>query len=85
MLGVHQLGQRAGRRRSAPGAVAGDGQIEESLTRLRRHDELSVGVNWFFSGHDNKLTAELSWLVLQDGESELEEGGRFRLQWDIQF
>lgn len=51
-----------------------------------RHDETSVGVNWFFDGHSNKLTAELSWLVLDlEALDQLEEGARFRLQWDIQF
>ncbi|KPJ82049.1 MAG: hypothetical protein AMS19_07500 [Gemmatimonas sp. SG8_23] len=51
-----------------------------------RHDELSFAVNWFFHGHDSKLTAELSWLVLDfEASDQLEEGGRFRVQWDVQF
>lgn len=51
-----------------------------------QHDEFSVVANWFFSGHDNKLSAEVSWLQLQSGvEERLEEGSRFRIQWDIQF
>lgn len=50
------------------------------------HQEASIAMNWFFSGHDNKLTAEFSWLTLEDSASGLEEeGGRLRLQWDIQF
>lgn len=51
-----------------------------------QHDEFSVTANWFFSSHDHKLSAEVSWLTLQSGlEGRLEEGARFRLQWDIQF
>jgi hypothetical protein len=51
-----------------------------------RHDELSFAVNWFLSGHDNKVTAEVSWLVLDlDASDQLQEGARFRLQWDVQF
>lgn len=51
-----------------------------------RHDEVSVAVNWFLSGHDNKVTAEVSWLVLDlDASDQLQEGARFRLQWDVQF
>jgi phosphate-selective porin len=50
-----------------------------------RHEEFSLAVNWFFSGHDNKLTAEFSWLTVEDGVSEVEQGGRVRLQWDVQF
>jgi hypothetical protein len=51
-----------------------------------RHDEVSVAANWFFDGHSNKLTAEVSWLVLDLAVfNRLEEGARFRLQWDIQF
>jgi len=51
-----------------------------------RHDEFSVAANWFLHGHDNKLSAEVSWLVLDlQARDQLEEGARFRLQWDIQF
>ena len=54
--------------------------------RGNRHDELSLAANWFFHGHDNKLTAEVSWLVLDLRASDrLEEGARFRVQWDVQF
>ncbi|MEJ2541181.1 MAG: porin [Gemmatimonadota bacterium] len=51
-----------------------------------RKDEFSLAANWFFSGHDNKLSAELSWLTLQSGvQDQLEEGVRLRVQWEIQF
>ena len=54
--------------------------------RSNQHNEFSVVTNWFFSGHDNKLSAEVSWLTLQsEAQDRLEEGARFRLQWEIQF
>jgi phosphate-selective porin len=51
-----------------------------------RYDELSFGANWFFSGHSNKLTAEVTRFdaTFQPG-TVTEDGTRFRLQWDIQF
>ncbi len=50
-----------------------------------RYDEISVAANWFLSGHDNKLTAEITWLTLRSPVEDLEEGARFRIQWDVQF
>jgi hypothetical protein len=44
--------------------------------------ELTVGANWFFDRHRNKLSMDLSW---QDGNV-LGGGGsqtRVRLQWEI--
>lgn len=44
----------------------------------------SIGTNWFFNGHRNKLTADFTVFNTshQDG---LFDGNRFRLQWDISF
>lgn len=54
--------------------------------RSNQHNEFSVATNWFLSEHDNKLTAEISWLTLQsEVQGRLEEGARFRIQWEIQF
>jgi hypothetical protein len=50
-----------------------------------RVDEYTFAVNWFFSGHDNKLTAEYAHFNFSDDVPEDVAGGRFRLQWDIQF
>jgi phosphate-selective porin OprO/OprP len=51
-----------------------------------RQHEFSVGANWFFSGHSNKLTAEVAWLSLQENVLDpLDEGPQLLLQWDIQF
>ncbi|MDG1024872.1 MAG: porin [Gammaproteobacteria bacterium] len=49
-------------------------------------EELTIGANWFFSGHNNKITVDFSHLKLDDalvniGESE----NRLRMQWDVSF
>ncbi len=46
--------------------------------------ELTFAVNWFFSGHDNKLTAEYT-RFLAEGPGSIRNDDRVRLQWDIQF
>lgn len=46
--------------------------------------EFSLAANWFFHGHNNKLTAEVSHFVFDEGV-EQRDGTRFRLQWDISF
>lgn len=47
--------------------------------------ELTFGANWFFDGHENKATLDLSRLTLEDpGSPELSDF-RIRLQWDISF
>jgi phosphate-selective porin len=45
--------------------------------------ELSFAANWFFRGHLNKLTAEVSLFAFDEGVTGREDGWRFRLQWDI--
>ncbi len=47
--------------------------------------EYTVGVNWFFSGHRNKLTADYSYLRIEDPTGLDGDGSRIRLQWDISF
>jgi len=44
--------------------------------------EYSLAVNWFFSDHRNKLTAEFGFFDFQRTIEEQKDGGRFRLQWD---
>ena len=49
--------------------------------------EFTVGANWFFNGHNNKLTLDYSYLTLNEddffgGDA---TGNRVRLQWDISF
>ena len=57
-----------------------------NLTFENVREELTLGANWFFSGHNSKLTMDYSRLKLDDsilsqGESE----NRLRFQWDVSF
>ncbi len=45
--------------------------------------EFSFAANWFFRGHLNKLTAEASLFAFGENVQDMEDGWRFRLQWDI--
>jgi phosphate-selective porin len=48
-------------------------------------DEVTVVVNWFFWGHANKLSFDVSWLGLDRAvEADLLDT-RYRAQWDISF
>ena len=47
--------------------------------------ELTVASNWFFQGHDNKLTLDLSRLESTIGSGSEDKGWRARLQWDLSF
>lgn len=49
------------------------------------HTELSMAANWFFHGHLNKLTAEVSHLTFEDPSLGYPDGWRYRLQWDVSF
>lgn len=58
--------------------------IDRALENER--EELTFGANWFFSGHNNKLTLDVSHLALEDGLlGRSESGHRVRLQWDVSF
>ena len=49
-------------------------------------EEFSLGANWFFSGHSNKVTVDFSHLTLDDGLLETTHSeNRFRVQWDVSF
>lgn len=43
--------------------------------------ELTIGANWFFAGHDNKLTADFTRLLNEGGRDE----SVVRVQWDVSF
>jgi len=47
--------------------------------------ELTLGANWFFAGHDNKLTTDVSRLELDQPAAPTLRDYRFRLQWDVSF
>ena len=49
-------------------------------------EEYTIGANWFFAGHNNKITADYSHLTLDDGVANREvNDDRFRVQWDVSF
>ena len=49
-------------------------------------NEYTLGANWFFSGHNNKLTLDFSRLTLDDGLVGFSDSeNRVRLQWDVSF
>jgi len=45
--------------------------------------EYTVGCNWFFKGHKNKLTLDYSYLQTDQSDFLYSKGNRVRLQWDI--
>jgi len=47
------------------------------------NSEYTLGLNWFFKGHKNKLTLEYSYLEFDQFVPEFESGHRVRLQWDV--
>jgi phosphate-selective porin OprO/OprP len=49
-------------------------------------EELTLAANWFFAGHNNKVTVDYSYLTGDDGLTGLDDSGnRVRLQWDVSF
>jgi phosphate-selective porin len=55
---------------------------EEDQTKKR---ENSLAFNWFFNGHRNKLTSEISYFNYDKTGDIPADEWRFRLQWDISF
>ncbi len=50
-----------------------------------RQQEYSTALNYFFSGHKNKLTMEYAIVAFQQDVVNQAARNRFRLQWDISF
>lgn len=46
--------------------------------------EWTLGANWFFKGHRNKLSADVSRIILDAPDGEASET-RLRFQWDVSF
>lgn len=46
-------------------------------------EEKTMAVNWFFKGHKNKLTMEVSHFDVEEPMQLVSDTWRFRLQWDI--
>jgi len=48
--------------------------------------EFTAGANWFFSGHNNKITVDYSHLTLDDDVvARNVSDDRVRIQWDVSF
>ncbi len=48
--------------------------------------EFTLGANWFFNGHDSKVTLDFSRLSIDDRLLLAEDSdNRLRIQWDVQF
>jgi hypothetical protein len=50
---------------------------------FNHRNEITTGTNWFFRGHRNKLSFEYSYLDFQDDPTQIRDGSRVRLQWDV--
>ena len=48
-----------------------------------RH-EYTLGFNWFFAGHRDKITVDTSYLTLDRAGTDLDDL-RLRVQWDVSF
>lgn len=59
---------------------------ERDLAVDNDREEFTLGANWFFTGHNNKLTLDWSHLSLDDNVlNDKESEKRVRLQWDVSF
>ena len=58
-----------------------------SLLKSNLRQEYTVAANWFFSGHNNKVTLDYSYLTLDDDVAGFGNTNdqRVRLQWDVSF
>ena len=51
-----------------------------------KREEFTLGANWFYAGHNNKITADFSHLTLEDGFVNRDvSDNRFRVQWDVSY
>lgn len=55
------------------------------FARNDRRQEYTTVINWFFAGHQNKLTLDGSWLTLAQPVGQNQHEQRLRLQWDVSF
>ncbi len=59
-------------------------ETDRTIENIR--SEYTAAANWFFAGHNNKLTLDYSYLTLEDGLTGQEPSDhRVRLQWDVSF
>ncbi|MFQ5716247.1 MAG: porin, partial [Nitrospinales bacterium] len=59
---------------------------DSNISLTNNRDEYSVALNYFFAGHNNKVTVDYSYLSLDDASSgRFDSVNRIRVQWDISF
>lgn len=59
---------------------------ETNLELDNERQEFTIAANWFFNGHNNKLTLDYSYLTIDDGALGRDgNDSRVRLQWDVSF
>jgi len=58
--------------------------IPDTNSSFNQEREFTFSLNWFFKGHTNKLTSEVSFIDLEENNI-MRPGWRFRLQWDVSF
>jgi len=57
-----------------------------NLFMTNEREEFTAGINWFFAGHNNKITVDASYLTLADQPTSRDESDtRVRIQWDVSF
>ncbi len=54
-------------------------------TKITQNEQIeySLVLNWFFKEHLNKLSAEISLFDFKETPEDLQDGWRFRVQWDV--
>ena len=73
------------RERNSNYRTAGGTRVSNTRNFPGSYKALKFALNWFFNGHRNKLTAEVSVIDFQTGVQEFENRTRLRIQWDISF
>jgi hypothetical protein len=53
--------------------------------KANKQQEVAFAVNYFFEGHKNKLTAEITEFTFEDKDLLRQDETRIRVQWDISF
>ncbi len=64
-------------------AVRHSGYYPDSFDWRMKEEESGVAANWFFNGHANKLTVEVSRFTLHEFQMDPKENWRLRVQWDF--
>ena len=79
--GFHQQATQTGQRRLE---LAARFAVVKPYPNADLHEnrKFTLAAKWFFNGHRNKLTSDVSHLRISDPKGEAQDW-RFRLQWDV--